>query len=338
MKLALPLLLSAARTVSISVPSLTLTLESDLPNSRFRAELNFDAPFLPINATLINVLYFMSIVGRGDFDEYLQPRTYSAPMYGQVQIKTYEWTEARFLLWGIYTAATDMIRFGRFHNAIVKLYWDNSIVGQINLTVKPGISSLDITRNGTRSVINDSEELRLASTGNKSTQAFMERLDTSPVQNITGRDTADNAFVINLAKTWNATLSITSTSPTLLPPNALLSPRLTVDFDRVAGAAKLRRNDVFLTFYTAMLHVAMFPAENDMQPFNSRSPTANLRVHMFETGIGCLNGQVITALAYVPQYMMEHPRFGYHETNFNVKLSGVRACRGSILDSVLSAG
>lgn len=299
MKLALPLLLSAARAASISVPSPTLPLESDLPNSRFRAELSFDAPFLPINAILINVLHFMSIVGRDDFDEYLQPRTYSAPMYGQVQIKTYEWTEARFLLWGIYTAATDMIRFSRFHNAIVKLYWDNSIVGQINLMVKPGIISLDITRNGTRSVINDSEELRLANTGKKSTQAFVERLDTSPVQNITGSDTADNVSVINLAKTWNATLSITSTS--LLPPNAILSPRLTIDFDRVAGAAQLRRNDVFLTFYTAMLHVAMFPAENDMQPFNSKSPTANLRVHMFETGIGCL---VSLLIALVPHLML----------------------------------
>ena len=41
-------------------------------------------------------------------------------------------------------------------------------------------------------------------------------------------------------------------------------------------------------------------------------------------------------MVYVPQYMMEHPDFGYKETIFNVRLNGARACRGEILDSISS--
>ena len=33
--------------------------------------------------------------------------------------------------------------------------------------------------------------------------------------------------------------------------------------------------------------------------------------------------------------MMEHPGFGYKETNFNVKLDGITGCRGSIVDPSL---
>ena len=54
--------------------------------------------------------------------------------------------------------------------------------------------------------------------------------------------------------------------------------------------------------------------------------------------MGIQYGQVNTALAFVPLYMMEHPKFGYKETKFNVALDGVRACKGSIIDSLLSSG
>lgn len=287
MKLALPLLLSAATTASNSVSSPALPLASDLPDRRFRVDLGFDAPFLPVNATLVNIMHFMSIVARTDTDEDIQPRTYSAPMYRQVQITTCARTEARFLLWGIYLAAIDMVKFSRFHNAMVKLYWENSLVGQINLMVKPSLSSPSASGNDTRSLIDDGGQLGGAGIGDKATKAFGERLNTT-VQNITGSNTVETISAVNAAKMRNAAFSIPSQSPILVPPNALLSPRLTIDFDRVAGATKLSRNDVFLTFYHAMLHVAKFPVENDMRPFYSKSPFADLRVHMYETGIGCL--------------------------------------------------
>lgn len=335
MKLALLFLISVATPASNSTFARAFQMDSDLPDSRFRIELIFDAPFLPVNPALVNIMHFMSIVAQVNFDEELQPRSYSAPLYRQVQITTYAWTEARFLLWGIYLAATDMVRFARFHNVMVKLYWDNILVGQINLIVSTGLGLPIATRNGTRSILDNAKEQILVGIGNKTTQAFVGRLKTPILQYITGSDTPDSISVVSSVKTGCKTFSSPSTSPSLVIPNVRHSPRFSIDFDRVGGAARLSRNDVFLAFYTAMLHVAKFPAENDIEPFNSKPPTLTLRVRMFESGIGCLYGQAITALAYVPQYMMEHPGFGYKETNFNVKLNGVRACRGSILDSLL---
>ena len=43
--------------------------------------------------------------------------------------------------------------------------------------------------------------------------------------------------------------------------------------------------------------------------------------------------EAITTLTYVPVYMMEHPEFAYKETEFNVFLNGVRACKGTLLDT-----
>lgn len=48
--------------------------------------------------------------------------------------------------------------------------------------------------------------------------------------------------------------------------------------------------------------------------------------------------EAITTLTYVPVYMMEHPEFAYKETVFNVFLNGVRACKGSLLDTRESTG
>lgn len=288
MKLALPLLLSATTIPSPSVLPPAPQLGSDLPDSRFRVELTFDAPFLPVNPTLMNIIHFMSVVARSEFDEQIQPRTYSAPTYREVQITTSAWTEARFLLWGIYLAVTDMIKFTRFHNVTVKLYWKSNFVGLINLLVRTISSLPDVAENGFRIVTDDSANLNLTDIGNKTTQAFEERLNPPPAQNTTGSDTTDNISIINSVKTHNNEFSIPSTSPTLLPPKTLLAPRLTIDFIRLAGATQITRNNVFITFFTAILHLAQFPTENDMRPFNSKSPTVDLRVHMDETGVGCL--------------------------------------------------
>lgn len=287
MKWTLLLLLSATTSASTSVLSSAPQWESDLPDSRFRVDLMFDAPFLPVNPTLVNIMHFMSIVSRGELDEQVQPRTYSDFMYRQVQVTTYEWTEARFLLWGIYLAARDMIRFTRFHNSVVKLYWDNSLVGQITLTVKTGLSLLNSTRNGTRSIMDYGGEPSLVGSGYRTTEAVVERLTALPVQNMSDVDTVGKNPAFS-SKMENTALSIPFTSPTIVAPNALLLPRLSIDFDRVIGSVHLGRNDVFFTFYTALLHVAKFPAENQMQAFNSKPPMMTLQVHMYESGIGCL--------------------------------------------------
>lgn len=288
MKITLSLLLSTATMTLTSVLSPTPQPESNLPDPRFRVELSFQPAFLPVNPAFINILDFMRSVAQDEFEEQVEPRTYSALMYRQVQIMTHGRTESRFLLWGIYLAATDMVKFNRFNNVMVKLYWEGNIVGHIDLMVNPDLVLPGTIPNGTRSVIDDGGELSAADISNKTNTFSVKRRSTAIVQNTTGSKTADNVLVINSVKTWNTVSSNSSTSLTPFLPNALLAPRLTITFDRVGGATKLTRNDVFLTFYAALLHLARFPVENDMRLFNSKVPTIDLRVSMFESGLGCL--------------------------------------------------
>ena len=297
MKVAISSLLSTATMTLTSVLSPTPQLESNVPDPRFRVELIFQAAFLPVNPTFVNILDFMSVVAQDEFGEKVGPRTYSALMYPQVQIMTHGWTESRFLLWGIYLAATDMVNFYRFNNVMVKLYWEGKIVGNIDLMVNPDLVLPDAILNGTWSVIDDGGDLSAADISDKTNKSLVGRLSISKVQNTTGSRIVDKGLVVNSVKTWNTLSSNSSTFPTPFLPNALLRPRMTITFDRVGGATKLTRNNVFITFYAAMLHLAKFHAENDMRLFNSKVPTTGLRVHMFESGVGCL---VIPSASSIP--------------------------------------
>ncbi|CAD6569858.1 MAG: hypothetical protein ASARMPRED_003291 [Alectoria sarmentosa] len=194
-----------------------------------------------------------------------------------------------------------MIKFTRFHNVTVKMYWKNSFVGLINLLVRTVSSLPEVAENGFRIVTDDGVDPGLTGIGNKTTQAFEERLNSPAAQNTTGSDTTDNISIINSVKTYSNDFSIPFTPFILLPPKTLLAPRLTIDFIRLGGGTKLTRNNVFITFFTAMLHLAQYPAENDMKPFNSKSLTVDLRVHMIETGIGCL----VMALTLINVFRIE---------------------------------
>ena len=110
------------------------------------------------------------------------------------------------------------------------------------------------------------------------------RLNLPLVQNTTSTD------MISAVKSDNKrlpALGIPSNPPNQSLPSAPLSTTMFINFVRVAGAKMFTRNDVFLTLYTAILHLAKLPAEYDMRSFNSKLPTADLRVEMSETGIGC---------------------------------------------------
>lgn len=285
MKLAIPHLLLAATTASISVPSPPAQLESDLPDSRFRKELIFAVPFLPINPTFINILNFMGTVAATDFHEQIGPDTYTAPMYPQVQISTDRWTEARFLLWGIYLTAIDMVNFSRFHDVFIKLYWENRLVGQMSLMAKPSLKLPSTTANDTQGVINDNGEPSPANLSEDIMPSSVERLKLPLVQNTTSTDLVSTISSNNKRL---STLSILLNPPNESIPNAPPLPNtLSISFVRVAGAKQSTRNNVFLTFYTAILHLAKLPAEKNMRSFNSKLPTADLRVQMSDFGFGC---------------------------------------------------
>ena len=264
-----------------------LQLESDMATKRFRTELVFSGPFLPINPTLACIIQFMSMVAQFEFHEIIQPRTFSSTRYPQVDITINPSSEAHFLLRGIYNAAVDMVSFSRFNNVVVKLFWDNSPVGQISILANTGMGFLSPTLNDAGSVMDDGGGLSLEDVSNKTTQAFVERLNTPPVGNVTGIAAIENTSMVDSVKALDKTSGSPSTSPGRLPPKAPLTPELAINFDRIVGSTQLDRNDVFLTFYAAILHVAKFSVGRRMQHFDIGSPATDLDVHMYEIGTGC---------------------------------------------------
>lgn len=283
MKLTFALLLSASTMAARLMRSPALQLGSDLTSGRLTTELLFDGPFLPINATLANILRFMSIVARSDFEETLQPHIYDSSRYPQVLVTSHSSTEARFLLCGIYFAAVDMVKFSRFNNVVINIFWDKNAVGQISLKV---MDSLDPTLNDTGSVMDDGGELSPEDLGNRTTQAFLERLKTPLAGNGTGVTTIKGASVVNAVKESDTAPGNWSTSPARVSNSPLSSP-LAILFAQVVGAHALKRNDVYLAFYVAMLHVAKFPVGSKLQHFSIPSPVVNLGVNMYPTGAGC---------------------------------------------------
>jgi len=131
--------LASASAIPSPLPS-NISLGFDLPDKRFSISRKLDPTLLPVQPTLLNILHFMGLIAIQDFNEELAPRTYSAPGYRQVQITTYTWTEVRFLLWGIYIAAADMVEIVRFHAMTIDLYWDDKLVGRMRLAVSSILS------------------------------------------------------------------------------------------------------------------------------------------------------------------------------------------------------
>lgn len=248
-----------------SEPSSNLSLPYlSLPDNRFKLRIAFSAPLLPINSALMNILYFMSGVAEQGFVNQLPPRSYSTPNYRDIQITSSAWTEARFLLWGIYYAAYDMIKLARFNDVMIELYWEDRLVGKVQVAGKRALSPVG----GASNLTQDLEE-GLAQPN--STGSHEDTTQPKPaVGNVTDSGLAPPTFShINAS-------------------NALSLPSsFRVSFESIAGAGQVDRNDVFLTFYAALLHVAQFPAGTQMQTFHSVSPNGKLHLHMQGIGIGC---------------------------------------------------
>ncbi len=250
--------LSSQPLVATLTPSFLQTLitnlslpSSILPDARFKVSLSTDLTFLPVSSTLMNILYFMSLIATQDFTSELQPRTYSTPDYRDVEITTYAWTETRFLLWGVFSGINYMIEFIRFHDMKMDLFWEGKLVGRMKIAVK---KSLGLAGNPVA---------QLNSTGNDE------------------ESTGSKAVVANVTASDSALLAFDSFAAHPYPPG------FTVDFSHIVGATRVNRNDLFLTFYTALLRTAEFPAGSKMGAFFSKSPNKILTLHMEEAGVGC---------------------------------------------------
>ena len=240
----LPPLDLLSNPTALSQPSLTLSPSrfqppttnlslpfSSQPDKGFKVSISIRDAFLPVDSALLNILYFMSIVASQDSDQELQPRSYSTPYYRDVKITSFNWTQARFLLWGVYYGVSYIVKHARFHDLRLDLYWENKLVGKINIAA--------------------SEEDEPAGPGPE-------------VGNATNKDLAFNAS-------------------TALP----VAEGFRIVFERVAGATRVDRNDLFLAFCTAFLHIAQYPAGSQMQAFEVKSPNGKLSLYLHEHGIGC---------------------------------------------------
>ena len=306
-----------------SSSNLSLPL-SFTPDSRFTARISIGSTLMPIDSFLVNILNFMGIVATQDFERKLSPRKYTTPGYREVEVTTFDSTETRFLLWGIYMAVTEMVRIVRFNEVRLELNWDDQIVGRVKVALRqrPGAG--------------------LAQTNST---------DTNPVPvigNVTDED------------------SVSATGSSINGTSLSIRPGFHVTYDSLADAGKVNRNDVFLTFYNAIGHVAQFPAQDQMGSFNCFSPNAGLHLTMQDVMIGCTVSrakdrlalersapfyiqprwteknmltfrrriqceEAIAAFMTVPEYMMEHNIRGYMETHFLLKLKHSTLAIGTLL-------
>ena len=278
MKPTLIFLLSAATSAFAATPSPALDLESDVSNGRFKVNLTFESPILQINPTFLTVMFFMNVLARTDYNEDFPPGTYKAPLYRQVQLTTMASTKTRYLLWGIYIAITEMVEIARFNNVLIKLIYENGLVGEIYLTANEDLTLPSATGGTTQNRTDDDGELTLIGVGNEATQVLSKGKDIPPVRNMNDSDS------INSKTSFNGP----SSASIQLPPYAPLSSTLSIRFTPLDRSTKLKRNNVFLTFYAALLHVAQFSVTDDMSTFNADSSKADVRVFMWDdTGTGC---------------------------------------------------
>ena len=288
MKLTLVLLLSLITTSLTLVVTPALQQNVELPDSRFSIQMLFDSSLLPVNSTLAIITSFMSAVAQSDFELVHEPCTYKSKRYPTVTITSHFPTETRFLLWGIYLAAIDMVKYTRFNGVVVKFLWNKRLVGQISVLVKTGESLLSTGRlNDTSDFLDDGDGLTLGRITTSPRELPVERRNIPSMEDGTRTATIVNASADSLGDTWNPVCSNPFTLRTGLASNASLLSTLAVDFQSVAGAITLKRSDVFLSFYAAMLHVAKFPVGDQLQHFDSKAPDVRLRVHMFNLGTGC---------------------------------------------------
>ncbi len=268
MNLTLSFLLNAATIASALISAPALPLETGSSSKGFRVELRYESPLLPINPTLASIMNFMGVVARKGYYERVQPRTYTYTMYPSIQITAHTSIEARYLLLGIDLAATEMVKFVRFNHVVVSLYWDNRLLGQISILTDTILELPGNHSNDSRNILSSGGGLTLVDINNKTE---------------TLGDTARKTLDADSAKSGSGNLSILSQ----VLPDAPLSAAFSLVFERVAGAAQLTRSDVFLSFYSAILVAAKFPVGDRLLDFNSKAPTVDLLVHMYDTGIGC---------------------------------------------------
>ena len=292
MKLLLFFILYSTTVISVISQPLGIPSISGLPDDRFRVRASIDASLLPVDATLMNVLHFMSVIAKKGYNQQLDPRTYSARDYRQVQISSYAVTEVRFLLWGLYLGIQEMLGVARFHGTKLDLYWEGEPVGQIKIASRVTLNLPGSGANNTRNLLVTGQQLNFTENDEGSVYEGSKRTAAWPMIDLTKSEDEENASTIIPNQTENDTANVTLAYDVPLPLNisnnvsSLLS--FTLDLMVVPGATVLGRNTVFLTFYTALLHVAQFSTSDELVPFEVMSPIdEKIKLSVYRGDIGC---------------------------------------------------
>ena len=234
-----------------------------LPDDRFTMNIIANTNFLPVESAFMNILNFMGIIAAQDFTHEFQPRIYSTPNYRSVEITSYARTEGRFLLWAVVYAINYMVEVVRFNDLKMELLWEGRFAGRMKIAAK---RSMSLAGGAAQDLVARSNE-----TGSGNVTVGSEA----------GGDSALFAF---------------NSSATLSYP-----PGFSIHFYNIPGGISLNRNEIFLTFYTALLHVAEFPAGSQWDIFESVSPNKVLTLIMQDSGRGCSVSQPQSCLTLTPR-------------------------------------
>lgn len=256
-------------------------LSANLPDPRFHVSSSFDAGFLPPVPTLMGILFFVAEMAYGNINATVPANTWTASGHPQVEIITVGPTEAKYLLFGVFAGIEYMVKYNRFQEVLLTLRWERSVVGRIWI-VLPGYASLGLPANDTV------------------TNKTMQRPDPSPPAIYSVRDIDTNASMIN---PLNGTKS--------------LGNDVEISITTIPGGRSLTRNDVFLTCYAALVHMAPFSRNAQMADFTSKMPLNDVYMHLLHWGPGIEYSRVIQAMSFIPGAMLNSPE-GFREVRIRL--------------------
>lgn len=242
---------------------------------------------IPVQPTLLNILYFMGLAALHSPTDHLIPRKYSAPGYEEVTIKTFVFTEARFLLWGIYLAVVGMLESARFHNTQIELFWGDESVGRIEISAVPGLAlagQSNETTSDSSSDLKRSASAPVSTSSNTSDPAEDTEHGTSAENFILSSTTLssdeDTTFLAEFAQSWTTPSTNSSALPPFLSATGPLSVGFGITLSAAPAAQKIKRNGVFTMVYAALLNVAQHPPGAEVESFATKWPEGKLVLNM----------------------------------------------------------
>ena len=154
-----------------------------------------------------------------------------------------------------------MINYARFHEVLLDLYWEDSVVGRLKVGVGTPVS-ISAGGEAMQDLVSSAQSnATTATTGGESVKA--------------GGGVSDSDIVVPLAALNASAAALSVRAP------------YSISFESIAGATKVSRNDLFEAFYAAIIHVAQYNVGSLMREFQSKSPNEKVLLRMKEQELGC---------------------------------------------------